>query len=154
MRQSGFGADSLRPLSRVRCPRQHTVSEEFKAQLNYDFQHLYTTLQETKDEFHIATASFADGAWEAYAFLQLIEGSLARDEKIVDADSEQGRKSLQVVESEAKQKQEQYKIQVEKAFRFQQTQRELNIQGSEISDRILEGEVVVLRAKLERQEVE
>ena len=154
MRQTGSGADSLRPLSRVRRPRQPTASEEFKAQLSYAFRYLYTTLQETKDEFHIATASFSDGAQEAYAFLQLIEGRLARGETIVEAELEQGRKVLQVVESQTKKEQEQFKIQVGEAFRYQQAQRELDTQRSEIRDRILERKVVALREKLERQEVE
>ena len=117
MRRTGSGADSLRPLSRVRRPRQPTASEEFKAQLSYAFRYLYTPLQETKDEFHIATASFSDGAREAYAFLQLIEGRLARDETIVEAELEEGRKALQVVESETKKEHEQFKIQVGEAFR-------------------------------------
>ena len=154
MRPTGSGADSLRPLSCVRCPRQPTASKELKAQLSYVFRYLYTTLQETKDEFHIATTSFSDGAREAYAFLQLIEGRLARDETIVQAELEQGQKALQVVESEMKKEQEQFKIQVGEAFRYQQTQRELETQHSEIQDRILEREVVALREKLERQEVE
>ena len=51
MSRTGSEADSLRPLSRVRRPRQSTASEAFKDQLSYAFRYLYKTLQERQDEF-------------------------------------------------------------------------------------------------------
>ena len=154
MRRTGSGADSLRPLSRVIHSRQPTASEEFKAQLSYSLRYLYTSLQETKDEFHSPTASFSDGARKAYPLLLLIEGRLARDETIVEAELEQDRKALQVVESETKKEQAQFQIEIGEAFRYQQAQRELDTQRSEIRDRIREREVVALREKLERHKVD
>ena len=106
MSWTGFGAWSLRPPSRVRRPRQTTASEEFKAQLSYPFWYLYATLQETKDEFHITTQSFSQGAREAYAFLQWMESRLARDEIIVEAELLEGRKALEVVERVTKKEQQ------------------------------------------------
>ena len=102
MSRTGSGAGFLRSSSRIRRPRQPTVSEEFKAQLSYAFRYLYATLQETKDEFHIATQSFSEGAREAYAFLQLMESRLARDETTVEAELLEGRKALEIVERETK----------------------------------------------------
>ena len=90
MSRTGSGARSLRPLSRVNCPRQPTASEEFKAQLSYAFWYLDTTLQETKAEFHIATQSFSEGVSEGYSFLQLTESRLAREETIVEAELLEG----------------------------------------------------------------
>ena len=55
MSRTGSGAGSLRPPSRIRRPRQPTALEELKTQLSYAFWYHYAILQETKDEFHIAT---------------------------------------------------------------------------------------------------
>ena len=63
------------------------------------------TLQETKDEFHIATQSFSEDAREAYAFLQLMESRLARDETIVEAELLGGRKALEILQQETKKEQ-------------------------------------------------
>ena len=90
MSRTGSGAGSLRLLSPVNRPSQPTASGEFKAQLSYPFRYLYTTLQETKAEFHIATQSFSERVSEGYSFLQLTESSLARDETIVEADLLEG----------------------------------------------------------------
>ena len=122
MSRTSSGAGSLRPLSRVRRPRQPTVSEEFKAQLSYAFRDLYPTLQETKDKFHIATQLFSEGAREAYVFLQLMESRLARDKTIVEAELLEGRKALQIVERETKKEQQEFRADVVEGFRLQQAQ--------------------------------
>ena len=145
MNRTGSGAGSLRPSSRIRRSRQPTASEESKAQLSYVFRYLYAILQETKDEFHIATQSFSEGAREAYAFLQLMESRLARDETIVEAELLEGRKALEIVERETKKEQQQFRTEVIESFRFQQAQRDVNVQTSEVHDRILEKEVLALR---------
>ena len=149
MSRTGSGARSLRPPSRIRHLRQPTASEEFGAQLSYAFWYLYATLQETKDEFHITTQSFSGGARGAYAFLQLMESRLARDETIVEAELLEGRKSLEIVERETKNEQQQFRTEVIESFRFQQAQRDVDVQTSEVRDRILEKEVLGLREPLE-----
>ena len=154
MSRTGSGAGSIRPPSRIRRARQPTDSEEFKAQLSYAFRYLYATLQETKDEFHIATQSFSEGAREAYAFLQLIECRLARDETIVEAELLEGRKALEIVERETKKEQQQFRAEVVEGFRFQQAQRDVDVQTSEVRNRILEKEVLALRERLETQRQE
>ena len=134
MSRTGSGAGSLRPSSRIRRPRQATASEEFKAQLGYAIRSLGATLQETKDEFHIATHSFSEGAREAYAFLQLMESRLPRDETIVEAELLEGRKALEIVERETKKEQQQFRTEVIESFWFQQVQRDVDGQTSEVRD--------------------
>ena len=154
MSRTGSGAGSIRPPSRIRRARQPTASEEFKAQLSYAFRYLYATLQETKDEFHIATQSFSEGAREAYAFLQLMESRLARDETIVEAELLEGRKALEIVERETKKEQQQFRAEVVEGFRFQQAQRDVDVQTSDVRDRILEKEVLALQDRLVTQRQE
>ena len=137
MSRTGSGAGSLRPSSRIRRPRQPTASEDFKAQLSYTFRYLYATLQETKDEFPIATQSFSEGARQAYAFLQLMESRLARDETIVEAELREGRKASEIVVRETKKEQQQFRTEVIESFRFQQAQQDVDVQTSEVRDRML-----------------
>ena len=151
MSKTGSGAGSLRPLSRVRRPRQPTGPEEFKAQLSDAFRYLYATLEETKDEFHITTQSFSEGVREAYAFLQLMESRLARNETIVEAELLEGRKALEIVEREMKKEQQQFRADVVEGFRLQQAQQDVDVQTSEVRYRILEKEVLALRERLETQ---
>ena len=133
MSRRGSGAGSIRPPSRIRRARQPTPSEEFKAQVRYPFRYLDATLQETKDEFHIATQSFSEGAREAYAFLQLMESGLASDETIEEAELLEGRKALEIVERETKKEQQQFRAEVVEGFRFQQGQQDIDFQTSEVA---------------------
>lgn len=148
MSRSGSGAGFLWPLSQVKHPRQPTVSGEFKAQLSYTIRYLYAILRETKDEFHVAIQLFSHRAREAYAFLQLMEAWLARDETIVEAELLEGRRALEIVETETKKKQQQFRAEVVEGFRFEQGQWDVNVQTSEVRDRILEKEVLNLRERL------
>ena len=154
MSRTGSGAGYVQLPSRIQRARQPTASEEFKAQLSYAFRYLYATLQETKDEFHIATQSFSEGAREAYTFLQIMESRLAWDETIVEAELLEGRKALEIVERETKKEQQQFRAEVVEGFRFQQAQRDVDVQISEVPNRILEKEVLALKEQLETQRQE
>ena len=97
---------------------------------------------------------FSQGAREAYAFLQIMEGRLARDETIVEAELLEGRRALQIVKAEIKKEQQQFKAEVVEGFRFQQAQQDVDVQTSEVRDQILEKEVLGLRERLEIQKQE
>ena len=154
MSRTGSGAGFIHPPFRIRRARQPTASEEFKAQLSYAFRYLYATLQETKAEFHIAPQSFSVGAREACALLQLMESRLARDETIVEAELREGRKALEIVEREIKKEQQQWTAEVVEGFRFQQAQRDVDVQTTEVRYRTWEKEVLALRERLETQRQE
>ena len=83
-----------------------------------------------------------------------MESKLARDEKIVRAELQEGRKALEIVGGETKKEQQQFRADVVEGFRLQQAQRDIDIQTSEVGDQILEKEVLALRERLEvrRQE--
>ena len=150
------GAGSLRLPFCIRHLRQPTASEKFKAQLSYAFRYLYATLQETKATFDIGTKSFSEGAREAYAFLQLMETRLARDETIVEAELLKRRKALEIVEGEMKKEQQQFRTEVMESFRFQQVQRDVDVQTLEVRERIRKKKVLLLalseRLKAQREE--
>ena len=67
-----------------------------------------------------------------------MESRLARDEPIVEAELVEGRKALEIVERETKKEQQQFRTEVIESFRFQQAQRDVNVQTSEVHDQILE----------------
>ena len=82
-----------------------------------------------------------------------MESRLARDETIVEAELLEGRKALEIVEQETKKEQQQFRAEVVEGFRFQQTQRDIDVQTPEVRDRILEKEVLALKERLETQSV-
>ena len=148
------GAGSLRLPFCIRHLRQPTASEKFKAQLSYTFRYLYATLQETKVKFDIDTKSFSEGAREAYAFLQLTESRLARDETIVEAGLLKRQKALEIVEGEMKKEQQQFRTEVMESFRFQQARGGFGVRASEVRERILKKKVLALSEQLEAQRQE
>ena len=77
-----------------------------------------------------------------------MEAWLARDETIVEAELLEGRRALEIVETETKKKQQQFRAEVVEGFRFEQGQWDVNVQTSEVRDRILEKEVLNLRERL------
>ena len=83
-----------------------------------------------------------------------MDSRLARDETIVEAQLLEGRKALEIVERETKKEQLQFRAEVVEGFRFQQAQRDLDVQTSEVRDRILEKAVLALKERLESQRQE
>ena len=72
----------------------------------------------------------------------------------MEAELLEGRKALEIVERETKNEQEQFRAEVVKGFKFQQAQRDVDVQTSEVCDRILQKEVLALRERLEAQRQE
>ena len=83
-----------------------------------------------------------------------MESRLARDETIVEAELLEGRKALEIVERETKKEQQQFRAEVVEGFQFQQAQRDVDVQTSEVRDRILEIEVLALKERPETQRQE
>ena len=83
-----------------------------------------------------------------------MESRLARDETIVEVELLEGWKAVEIVEREMKKKWQQFRTEVIESFRFQQAQRDVDVQTWEVRDRILEKEVLALRKQLEAQRQE
>ena len=83
-----------------------------------------------------------------------MESRLGKDEAIVEAELLEGRKALEIVERETKKEQQQSTAEIVEGFRFQQAQRDVDVQTSEVRDRILEKEVLALKEQLETQRQE
>ena len=62
-----------------------------------------------------------------------------------------GRKALEIVERETKKEQQQFRAEAVEGFRFQQVQRDVDVQTLEVRDRIRQTEVLALREQLEAQ---
>ena len=72
----------------------------------------------------------------------------------MEAELLEGRKALEIVERETKKEQQQFRAEIVEGFRFQQAQRDVDVQTSEVRDRILEKEVLALRERLEARRQE
>jgi len=86
-----------------------------------------------------------------YTNLQLLQTRLARGESIVDKELQDSRKALATLEGATHDEQEPLKLAIAQGFSRQEAQQKENAKSSEVRDKILEAEVISLRARFAEQ---
>ena len=96
-----------------------------------------------------------DALWEdartKYTNLQLLQTRLAKGELIVDKELQDARKALATLEGATHDEQELLKIAIAQDFSRQEAQQKENAKSSEVRDKILEAEVISLKAQFAEQ---
>jgi len=136
--------------------RQHTRNamnqiELLKQEIGLAFPHISSSINQSQDENLIALDALLEDARAQYTDLQLLQTRLAKGELIVDKELQDARKALATLEQATHDKQEQLKIAIAREFSRQEAQQKENMQSSEVWDKILEAEVLSLKAQFAEQ---
>jgi len=122
-----------------------------KQQIGLAFQHISSSINQSQDENLIALDALSEDARAQYTNLQLLQTRLARGELIVDKELQNARKALATLEEAIHDKQERLKIVMAQEFSRQEAQQKENVKSSEVRDKILEAEVLSLKAQFAEQ---
>jgi len=115
------------------------------------FQHISSSINESQDENLIALDPLSEDARAQYTNLQLLQTRLAKGELIVDKELQEAKKALATLEGATHDKQERLKIAIAQEFSRQEAQHQENAKSSEVRDKILEAEVISLKAQFAEQ---
>ena len=106
----------------------------------------------------IALDALSEDARTQYTNLRLLPTRSAKGESIVDKELHDARKALANLEGATHDEQERLKIAIAQEFSRQEAQQKENAKSSEVRDKILEAEVITLKAQfaeqLKKQDVE
>jgi len=132
--------------------------ELFKQQIRLAFQHLSSFINQSQDENLIALDALSENARAQYTNVQFVQTWLAKGELIVEKELQDARKALATLEGATHDEQEQLKIAIAQEFGRQEAQQKANAKSCEVQDKILEAEVLSLKAqfaeKLKKQDTE
>jgi hypothetical protein len=133
-------------------PRHHTrnptnQTDRLKQQISLAFQYISSTIHQSQDENLVALESLSEDARAQYANLQLIQTRLAKGEQIVDKELSDAKSALATLEGATHQEQERLKTAIAHEFRRQEQQQQLDTSEALGRDRILEAEVLKLKAQ-------
>jgi len=99
----------------------------------------------------IALDGLLEEARTQYTNLRLLQTRLARGESIADKELQDARKALATLEGATHNEQEQLKIAIAQEFSRQEAQQEENAKSSEVWDKILEAQLLSLKAQFAEQ---
>jgi len=125
--------------------------ELLKQQIGLVFQHISWSINQSQDENLIALDALSEDARAQYTNLQLLQTRLAKGELIVDKELQDAKKALATLEGATHDEQERLKVAIAQEFSRQEAQQEENAKSSEIRDKILEAEVISLKAQFAEQ---
>jgi len=142
---------SSRSNSRQRARNAANQMELLKQQIGLAFQHISSSINQSQDENLIALDALSEDARTQYTNLQLLQSRLAKRELIVDKELQDARKALATLEGATHDEQERLKIAIAQEFSRQEAQQKENAKSSEVRDKILETEVISLKAQFAEQ---
>jgi hypothetical protein len=122
-----------------------------KQQIALAFQYISSNIQQSQDENLVALDSLSEDAKTQYANLQLLQTRLAKGEQIVDTELTNAKKALATLEGATHQEQERLKAAIAHEFRRQEQQQQQDTSEAIGRDRILEAEVLKLKAQFNEQ---
>jgi len=132
--------------------------ELLNQQIGLAFQHISSSINQSQDENLIALDALSEDARAQYTNLQLLQTRLAKGELIVDKELQEAKKALATLEGATHDEQERLKIAIAQEFSGQEAQQKENAKSLEIQDKILEAEVISLKAQfaeqLKKQDIE
>jgi len=139
--------------SNSRQPARNTTDqmELLKQQIGLAFQHISSSINQSQDESLIALDALSEDGRAQYTNLQLLQTRLARSELIVDKKLQNARKALATLEGATHDEQERLKIAIAQEFSRQEAQQKENAKSLEVRDKILEAEVLSLKAQFAEQ---
>jgi len=138
--------------SNSRQRARNTMNQmELKQQIGLAFQHISSSINQSQDENLIALDALSEDARAQYTNLQLLQTRLAKGELIVDKEPQDAKKALATLEGATHDEQERLKIAIAQEFSRQEAQQKENAKSSEVRDKILEAEVISLKAQLAEQ---
>jgi len=137
--------------SRQRVRDTTNQMELLKQQIGLAFQHISSSINQSQDENLIALDALSEDARTQYTNLQLLQTRLARGELIVDKELQEARKALATLEGATHDEQERLKLAIAPEFSRQDAQQKENAKSSEVRDKILEAEVLFLKAQFAEQ---
>jgi len=137
--------------SRQRARNTINQMELLKQQIGLAFQHISSSINQSQDENLIALDALSEDARTQYTNLRLLQTRLAKDESIVDKQLQDARKVLATLEGATHDKQERLKIAIAQEFSGQEAQQKESAKSSEVRDKILETEVLSLKAQFAEQ---
>jgi hypothetical protein len=137
-------------------PRHHSrnptnQTERLKQQIALAFQFISSNIQQSQDENLVALDSLSEDAKTQYANLQLLQTRLAKGEHIVDTELTNAKKALATLEGATHQEQERLKAAIAHEFRRQEQRQQQDTSEAIGRDRILETEVLKLKAQFNEQ---
>jgi len=132
--------------------------ELLKQQIGLAFQHISSSINQSQDENLIALDALSEDARAQSTNLRLLQTRLTKGEFIVDKKLQDARKALATLEGATYDEQEWLKIAIAQEFSRQEAQQKENAKSSDVRDKILEGEVISLKAQfaeqLKKQDIE
>jgi len=132
--------------------------ELLKQQIGLAFQHISSSINQSQDENLIALDALSEDARAQYTNLQLLQTRLAKGQLIVDQELQDARKALASLKGATHDEQDPLKIAITQEFSRQEAQQKENAKSSEVRDKILEAEVITLKAQfaeqLKKQDIE
>jgi len=150
--------NTSRSNSRQRARNTTNQMELLKQQIGLAFQHISSSINQSQDENLIAWDALSEDARAQYTNLQLLQTRLAKGELIVDKELQDARKALATLEGATHDEQDRLKIAIAQEFSRQEAQQKENAKSSEVRDKILEAEVITLKAQfaeqLKKQDIE
>jgi len=150
--------NTSRSNSRQRARNTTNQNELLKQQIGLAFQHISSSINQSQDENLIALDALSEDARAQYTNLQLLQIRLAKGKSSVDKELQDARKALATLEGATHDEQERLKIAIAQEFSRREAQQKENVKTSKVRDKILEAEVITLKAQfaeqLKKQDVE
>jgi len=143
--------NTSRSNSRQRARNTANQMELLKQQIGLAFQHISSSINQSQDENLIALDALSEDARAQYTNLRLLQTRLAKGELIVDKELQDSKKALATLEGATHNEQERLKIAIAQEFSRQEAQQKENAKSSEVRDKILEAEVISLKAQFAEQ---
>jgi len=144
--------------SRQRARNTTNEMELLKHQIGLAFQPISSFINQSQDENLIALDALSEDARTQYTNLQLLQPRLAKGELIVDKELQDAGRALATLEGATQDEQERLKLAIAQEFSGQEAQQKENAKSSEVRDKILQAEVISLKAEfvdqLKKQDLE
>jgi len=122
-----------------------------KQQIELAFQHISSSIGSSRGGNLIALDALSQNARVQYTNLLLLQTRLAKGKLIVDKELQDARKALATLREATYNEQEWLKIGIAQEFSRQEAQQKENAKSSELRDKILESEVLSLKAQFAEQ---
>jgi len=143
--------NTSRSNSRQRARNTTNQMELLKQQIGLVFQHISSSINQSQDENLIALDALSEDARAQYTNLRLLQTRLAKGQLIVDKELQDARQVLATLEGATHDEQEWLNIAIAQEFSRQEAQQKENVKSSEVRDKILEAEVISLKAQFAEQ---
>lgn len=127
--------------------REANQMDLLKQQIGVAFRYISSSINQSQDETHIALSALSDDARTQYTNLQLLQTRLAKGESLIGKELLEARQALATLEGATHDEQERLKTAIAQELSRQHAQQQAQAEKSEKQDRILEAEVVALKAQ-------